>query len=72
MTSISPADEATLRRFAAAVRDHGSQGVNPALRAEVRGIVLRGHLAAAREARAAGRAEAAKAHLAWVNRLSAE
>jgi len=71
-TKLDQAEEATIRRFAAAVRERGSRRVSPALRAEVRGILLRAHLAAAAECRQAGRLEAAKAHVAWVNRLSAE
>ncbi|MGI9116013.1 MAG: hypothetical protein ACR2JV_00040 [Gaiellales bacterium] len=72
MTHITPADEATIRRFAADVRERGSRGVSPALRAEVRGILLRAHLAAAAECRQAGRLQEAQTHIAWVNRLGAE
>ena len=71
-TKLDQAEEATIRRFAADVRERGSRGVSPALRGEVRGILLRAHLAAAAESRQAGRLEEAKAHMAWVNRLGAE
>ncbi len=70
MLNVSSADQAVIRRFAATVREQGSRSTSPALRAEVRSILLRGHLAAARAARAAGHGVAAKAHLAWVTRLS--
>jgi hypothetical protein len=71
-TKLDQADEATIRRFAAAVRERGSRGVAPALRGEVRSILLRAHLAAAVECRKAGRLEETKAHMAWVTRLGAE
>ena len=71
-TKLDQAEEATIRRFAAAVRERGSRGVSPALQAEVRGILLRAHLAEAAACRQAGRLDEAKAHIAWVNRLSAE
>ena len=69
---VTPAEEAVLRRFAATVREQGSRKTPRALRAEARMIIIQGHLAGARQARREGRPEAAKAHLAWVNRLAAE
>ena len=71
-TKLDQAEEATIRRFAVDVRERGSRRVSPALRGEVRGILLRAHLAAAAECRQAGHLEEAKAHLAWVTRLGVE
>ncbi|MGI9187592.1 MAG: hypothetical protein ACR2J9_08790 [Gaiellales bacterium] len=70
MTKIAPADEATIRRFAASIRERGSRRTSPALRAEVRSIVLQGHADAAAAARKGGQPEVAKAHIAWVCRLT--
>ena len=71
-TKLDQAEEATIRRFAAAVRERGSRRVSPVLRGEVRGILLRAHLVEAAASRQAGRLVEAMAHMAWVNRLGAE
>jgi hypothetical protein len=71
-TKLDQAEEATIRRFAAAVRERGSRRVSPALRGQVCGILLRAHVTAAAACRQAGRLEEAKAHTVWVNRLGAE
>ncbi len=71
-TKLDQAEEATIRRFAADVRERGSRRVSPVLRAEVRGILLRARLAAAADYRQAGRLEEVKAHIAWVKRIGVE
>ena len=69
MTTISPADEATLRRFAAIVATSGSKAVPRGLRAEVRTILARGHVAAGREAWLRSDPVAARGHFATARRL---
>jgi hypothetical protein len=44
---LDQAEDATIRRFAEEVRERGSRRASPALRIEVRGILLRAHLAEA-------------------------
>lgn len=69
---VTPAEEATIRRFAASIRERGSRATSRSLRAEARLVLIDAHMRAAGRARREGRREAATAHIAWAMRLGGE